>query len=216
MAIKRFPGWAWIVAAVMGYSVISGREIDQSSRAVMPRNPISVTPSPEVQDQQPIAPLFAKPEAQKIVRQSEEPYPRPVSVLHTTTRLRVRAEPNTASAIVTVLESGTKVRTVETSGKWHRVSTGIQEGWVHGDYLTSERPKAEPAAKASAPLPVPLVSKPVQNRASKVRQTAAGEPIRSPYVGRCDCPYDRMRNGRRCGGNSAYSKPGGRNPICYR
>jgi len=24
-----------------------------------------------------------------------------------------------------------------------------------------------------------------------------------------------MRNGRRCGGNSAYSKPGGASPLCY-
>ena len=38
---------------------------------------------------------------------------------------------------------------------------------------------------------------------------------RAPYVGTCDCPYDQMRNGRRCGNNSAYSKPGGRNPVCF-
>ena len=24
-----------------------------------------------------------------------------------------------------------------------------------------------------------------------------------------------MRNGRRCGGNSAYSRPGGAEPLCY-
>jgi hypothetical protein len=31
----------------------------------------------------------------------------------------------------------------------------------------------------------------------------------------CACPDDKMRNGRRCGGNSAYSKPGGATPKCY-
>jgi hypothetical protein len=31
----------------------------------------------------------------------------------------------------------------------------------------------------------------------------------------CACPDDLMRNGRRCGGNSAYSKPGGAAPYCY-
>ena len=41
-------------------------------------------------------------------------------------------------------------------------------------------------------------------------------PIREPYVGTCDCPYDQMRNGRSCRGRSAYSKPGGRKPKCYR
>jgi hypothetical protein len=31
----------------------------------------------------------------------------------------------------------------------------------------------------------------------------------------CACPDDLMRNGRRCGGNSAYSRPGGAQPYCY-
>ena len=38
--------------------------------------------------------------------------------------------------------------------------------------------------------------------------------IRS-YAGNCPCPYNTMRNGRRCGKNSAYSKPGGASPLCY-
>lgn len=35
------------------------------------------------------------------------------------------------------------------------------------------------------------------------------------YSGKCPCPYSTMRNGRRCGGNSAYSRPSGRAPLCY-
>jgi len=31
----------------------------------------------------------------------------------------------------------------------------------------------------------------------------------------CACPEDRARNGSRCGGRSAYSKPGGAEPRCY-
>jgi hypothetical protein len=31
----------------------------------------------------------------------------------------------------------------------------------------------------------------------------------------CACPDDLMRNGRRCGASSAYSKPGGAAPKCY-
>jgi hypothetical protein len=31
----------------------------------------------------------------------------------------------------------------------------------------------------------------------------------------CACPDDRMRNGRACGGRSAYSRPGGASPLCY-
>jgi len=35
------------------------------------------------------------------------------------------------------------------------------------------------------------------------------------YPGNCPCPYNTMRNGRSCGGHSAYSRPGGYAPICY-
>jgi hypothetical protein len=31
----------------------------------------------------------------------------------------------------------------------------------------------------------------------------------------CACPEYLMRNGRRCGGNSAWSRPGGYKPLCY-
>lgn len=58
---------------------------------------------------------------------------------------------------------------------------------------------------------------PTTTRRPAISQPTSGgfTPIRAAYTGRCDCPYDRMRNGRRCGGNSAYSRPGGRSPICY-
>jgi hypothetical protein len=35
------------------------------------------------------------------------------------------------------------------------------------------------------------------------------------YSGNCPCPYNTMRNGRSCGGRSAYSRPGGQAPVCY-
>ena len=35
------------------------------------------------------------------------------------------------------------------------------------------------------------------------------------YPGKCACPYSVMSNGRKCGGRSAYSKPGGYSPLCY-
>ncbi|MFG1492679.1 hypothetical protein ABMA75_03865 [Halobacteriovorax sp. ZH4_bin.1] len=36
------------------------------------------------------------------------------------------------------------------------------------------------------------------------------------YSGNCPCPYNTMKNGRRCGKSSAYSKPGGASPLCYK
>ncbi len=35
------------------------------------------------------------------------------------------------------------------------------------------------------------------------------------YRGNCPCPYSRMKNGRICGKNSAWSRPGGASPLCY-
>ena len=38
---------------------------------------------------------------------------------------------------------------------------------------------------------------------------------RARHSGNCACPDDRDKAGRRCGGRSAYSKPGGYAPLCY-
>lgn len=35
------------------------------------------------------------------------------------------------------------------------------------------------------------------------------------YPGNCPCPYNKDRAGHSCGRRSAYSKPGGYEPICY-
>jgi len=49
---------------------------------------------------------------------------------------------------------------------------------------------------------------------AEVRQRIIRESI-AAYPGPCACPYSVMRNGRSCGGRSAYSRPGGYAPICY-
>lgn len=38
----------------------------------------------------------------------------------------------------------------------------------------------------------------------------------SSYSGSCPCPEFTDRAGRRCGRRSAYSRPGGASPLCYR
>ena len=35
------------------------------------------------------------------------------------------------------------------------------------------------------------------------------------YYGSCPCPYSTDRAGRRCGGRSAHSRPGGASPLCF-
>jgi hypothetical protein len=42
---------------------------------------------------------------------------------------------------------------------------------------------------------------------SIARYQATGHP--------CACPDNLARNGSRCGGRSAYSRPGGASPLCF-
>ena len=78
--------------------------------------------------------------------------------------------------------------------------------------VTAALPAPKPAVVAPAPVP-PGVAK-----ASEPPPVASKAlvPIRAALTGICDCPYDRAKNGSICGGRSAYSRPGGRSPICYR
>ncbi|MES2822822.1 MAG: hypothetical protein V4732_04410 [Pseudomonadota bacterium] len=42
------------------------------------------------------------------------------------------------------------------------------------------------------------------------------EQSKANYSGQCPCPYSLRKNGKPCGGLSAYSKPGGKLPLCFR
>ncbi len=50
---------------------------------------------------------------------------------------------------------------------------------------------------------------------AQVKRAIIHESLAS-YPGPCPCPYNIMRNGRACGRRSAYSRPGGYSPICYK
>lgn len=49
---------------------------------------------------------------------------------------------------------------------------------------------------------------------AEVRQVIVGESV-AAYSGSCACPFSVDLGGRRCGGRSAYSRPGGASPKCY-
>ena len=66
---------------------------------------------------------------------------------------------------------------------------------IRQEALAAEQQRQQQQAATSAPQP--------------------DSPIRASVSGSCDCPYDRDSSGRRCGRRSAYSRPGGRSPICY-
>lgn len=122
-------------------------------------------------------------------------------------RINVRTGPSTATDAPAYGFAGDPVtmlaRSVDDDNyTWYRVRFNVSRhvGWVREDFVTTNiRPVRSEPAPAPAPAP----------------QTTTRAPVRNPVSGSCDCPYDLMSNGRECRGNSAYSQPGGRNPICY-
>ncbi|WP_419716104.1 SH3 domain-containing protein [Aureimonas altamirensis] len=133
---------------------------------------------------------------------------------YTTARLRIRTEPSTAAGIVATLDRGQSVTITDISGEWRHIHIDQVRGWAHSGYLSNRAPIAEAARPASQRMEQP-VQRAIAPPAALMNTGRSGQPSRDPYIGRCDCPYDRMRNGRRCGGNSAYSRPGGASPQCY-
>ncbi|WP_164738419.1 SH3 domain-containing protein [Aquabacter cavernae] len=121
------------------------------------------------------------------------------------TKANVRSSPYTSAPIVSVLDQGEAVETIGEQNGWHRTP----KGWVAARLLT----EAKPAKEVLLAQPTP--TKPAASQPARETRPAPGTPIRGSYLGTCDCPYDRKRNGAICGGSSAYSRPGGRNPVCY-
>jgi len=48
----------------------------------------------------------------------------------------------------------------------------------------------------------------------QIKQKIIRESL-AAYRGNCPCPYNTDRAGRSCGKRSAYSRPGGQQPLCY-
>lgn len=49
---------------------------------------------------------------------------------------------------------------------------------------------------------------------AQIKKILIDESI-AAYDGNCPCPYNRARNGSRCGKRSAYNREGGAAPLCY-
>lgn len=80
----------------------------------------------------------------------------------------------------------------------------------------SPEPAPAPAPPVTPPLPAPPEPEPPPQGPSddEIRRLLVRQSIAS-YSGSCPCPYNTDRGGRRCGGRSAYSRPGGASPLCY-
>ncbi len=75
------------------------------------------------------------------------------------------------------------------------------------------------SSRAIDSLPCSSSARPTAGRApgptdAEIRRILVSRSV-ARYSGSCPCPYNTDRAGRRCGGRSAYSRPGGASPLCY-
>ena len=71
--------------------------------------------------------------------QTQTPEVVEMSYMWTTDGVNLRSEPNTDSAVVTVLGVGTQVRMIGEEDGWVKVSFNDQEGYIRADFLTMEQ-----------------------------------------------------------------------------
>jgi len=191
----RASGLFWAVLIVLaGASLISGQMRSTSSSSQ------SVSPAPRPVQTRSDEPTSATaPAAAAAVFRATH---RTVANV-----LRLRASPAADGEILDTLASGTEVALLRSSGAWGAVLLRDgRQGWVSLQYLQTA---------GNEPLQLLTPAAPTKQAKQSSPAPKAGDPLRAPYVGTCDCPYDRKRNGALCGGSSAYSRPGGRAPQCY-
>ena len=64
-------------------------------------------------------------------------------------------------------------------------------------------------------MPMTTLAKGTNKTDAQIAQILIDQSI-SRYSGPCPCPYNTARNGSKCGKRSAYSKPEGASPLCYK
>jgi hypothetical protein len=149
------------------------------------------------------APLFGTPASNKSASARKK------QVLYVTaSTLKVRAQPNSAAAVLLTVTRGTSVAAISQIDGWAEVQLNNgASGWMSTRYLSPAKPQ-EPAQVIEGPP-----KKPASDRSAIVRAIIA-ESIES-YPDNCPCPYNTDHAGRSCGRRSAWSKAGGCAPLCY-
>lgn len=111
--------------------------------------------------------------------------------------LRLRDAPDERAGVIARLDLGERVDVEERRDGWARVRVGyFEQGWVAARYIGDG--EALNAKLSDADIRSILIAR-----------------SRRGYSGSCPCPDNYDRGGRRCGGRSAYSRPGGASPLCY-
>ncbi len=184
--------------------------------------PDKATPQPIQQavkppDSEPMIEPKAAPEKEDARQNNVTPVD-PTWVYVTGNRVNVRDKPDLSGKRIAIYSRPIRLVLVGERGDWLAIKHPSEDvlGWMHRDYLSFTKQAAKPQSpsakptikKAVAPAPRVVLSD------AQIRQQIVNRSI-SRYSGSCPCPFNTDRAGRRCGGRSAYSRPGGAAPICY-
>jgi len=122
----------------------------------------------------------------------------------------VRGSPSKNGRVISSLARDSIVRVLDKDGSWALIENTDTKGWVFAEYLrrTLNQDARHEKASVETQNAIPEIS------SSDIRRTLIAQSI-AKYPGNCPCPYNTTASGRRCGGNSAYSRRGGYSPLCY-
>lgn len=146
----------------------------------------------------------------------------------TGSRVNLREGPSTDFSVVTVEDLGSKLRVIETQGRWTRVASDDNEyqGWMSSRYLASTKPEPRAVPQRVARNEPSNASNRQTNRATastRRQSSASSAQARRAIIRRalltssaeCPCPFSRDRAGNLCGGNSVWNRNGGGGQICF-
>ena len=204
----------FLVVAAIGGALGLGRSSDppKPTTLVAVQSPTSPTPASSVAESRvPVA------QSEPAVRSPAANPPALPAVLKLTVSghdVPMRSEPQSKAKILDRLRQGLEVEEVARSDGWVKVRHPVTsaEGWVKEARVRpkeAENPEPTVSEKPEAkPTPVPVIA-----TATIVASLIAES--RASYPGNCACPDNTDKRGHRCGGRSAYSRPGGYAPLCY-
>ena len=194
--MSKFKDWVLLGA---GLWFIGSWLADDTStpRVELPAKPVAVVEKTAVETNKPLAP--ARQVSKPVLTQETTRIERYVDA----NRLNVREGPGKSHKVVWTLKRDQKVQVIRSYGDWSQLRGERFQGWVFSSYLTRKPGGTKPRKKKPDGLSV-----------AKIKRILI-ERSHAYYPGNCPCPYNTTARGRRCGKRSAYSRPGGYEPLCY-
>lgn len=128
-------------------------------------------------------------------------------------RVALREGPGTDTPVLDRYDRGRAVEVLKIGPEWTWVRDTVtyRTGYIASRFLSLALPAGPSPRPASSP---PAKAKPGMSD-NQIAEAIIARSVAS-YGGRCPCPWNTDRAGRRCGKRSAYSRPGGAAPLCFR